>query len=248
MLQAFDEIIRRVITRSCGITCSNTSTLTQRTLTSSTEMHPIYRQSVTSLRNWSPMPAAFSCSLEVCDLLFHFDDHSHSVLWCCWLGGRKGIWGYGRGGHWLVRMEWCPAGWSVCLPLLIFHCTIKSRSSLLALAHPDGPRKMAVKCLWCGVVVSRWTYDARFPHCFFRCSGRECSEISRMFFTGWMTSCHPTNSVKALKRTYSTNSSQRNSSTGLIYFDPLMERRGIAPFVPALTSESDCFLLSTARQ
>ena len=34
-----------------------------------------------------------------------------------------------------VRMEWCPAGWSVCLPLLISTCTIKSRSSLLAPAH-----------------------------------------------------------------------------------------------------------------
>jgi len=30
------------------------------------------------------------------------------------------------------------AGWSVCLPLLIFPCTIKSRSSLLAPAHPGG--------------------------------------------------------------------------------------------------------------
>ena len=50
-------------------------------------------------------------------------------------------------------------GWSVwsgaqpdgqCLPLLIFPCTIKSRSSLLAPAHPDGPGKRAVKWLWCG--------------------------------------------------------------------------------------------------
>jgi len=44
-----------------------------------------------------------------------------------------GIWnlllfsgGDGGGGHWLVRLEWCPARWSVCLPLLIFPCTIKS--------------------------------------------------------------------------------------------------------------------------
>ena len=50
-------------------------------------------------------------------------------------------------GHCLVRMEWRPAGWSVCLPLLIFPCTIKSRSSLLALAHPGGPGKRAVKHL-----------------------------------------------------------------------------------------------------
>ena len=57
----------------------------------------------------------------------------------------------GGGGHWLVRMEWRPAEWSACLPLLIFPCTIKSRSSLLALAHPGGPGKRAVKQLWCGM-------------------------------------------------------------------------------------------------
>jgi len=45
-------------------------------------------------------------------------------------------WGDGGGGHWLVRMGWHPAVWSVCLPLLIFPCTIKSRSSLLAPVHP----------------------------------------------------------------------------------------------------------------
>jgi len=36
------------------------------------------------------------------------------------------------------------------MPLLIFTCTIKSRSSLLAPAHPGGPGKRAVKRLWCG--------------------------------------------------------------------------------------------------
>jgi len=46
-----------------------------------------------------------------------------------------------------------PAGWSVCLPLLISPCTIKSRSSLLAPAHPGGPGKRAVKWLWCVGVV-----------------------------------------------------------------------------------------------
>jgi len=51
--------------------------------------------------------------------------------------------GDGGGEHWLVRMEWRPAVWSVCLPLLIFPCTIKSRSSLLAPAHPGGPGKRA---------------------------------------------------------------------------------------------------------
>jgi len=57
-------------------------------------------------------------------------------------------WGDGGGGHWLVWMEWRPAGCSMCLPLLIFSCTIKSRSSLLVPAHPGGPRKRAVKLLW----------------------------------------------------------------------------------------------------
>ena len=54
----------------------------------------------------------------------------------------------GGDGHCLVRMEWRPAGWSVCLPLLIFPYTIKSRGSLLALSHPDGPGKRAVKWLY----------------------------------------------------------------------------------------------------
>ena len=57
-------------------------------------------------------------------------------------------WGDGGGGHWLVRMECRPAGWSVCQPLLTFPCTIKSRSSLLAPAHPGGSGKMAIKRLW----------------------------------------------------------------------------------------------------
>ena len=75
----------------------------------------------------------------------------------CWLGGRKSIWpvkkwGDGGCGHWLVRMEWRRAGWSVCLPLLIFPCTIKSRSSLLAPAHPGGPGKGAVNDCGCDVV------------------------------------------------------------------------------------------------
>ena len=57
------------------------------------------------------------------------------------------------GGHWLVRMEWRPTGWSMCLPLLIFPCTIKSSSSFLAPANPGGPGKAAVKRLWCGGMV-----------------------------------------------------------------------------------------------
>jgi len=65
------------------------------------------------------------------------------------------LWGDGGAGHWLVRMEWRPAGWSVCLPLLIFPCTMKSRSSLLAPADPSGPGKRAIKRLCvCAVIVS----------------------------------------------------------------------------------------------
>jgi len=83
-----------------------------------------------------------------------------SVLWRCWLGGRNGIrpvknMGDGGVGHWLVQMEWRPAGWSVYLPLLILPCTIKSRSSLLAPAHTGGPGKRAVKRLW-------WWWDAYY--------------------------------------------------------------------------------------
>jgi len=57
--------------------------------------------------------------------------------------------GDGGGGHWLVWMEWCPAGWSVSASVnLPFHHKVQS---LLAPAHPGGPGKRAVKWLWwCG--------------------------------------------------------------------------------------------------
>jgi len=51
-------------------------------------------------------------------------------------------------------MEWRPAGWSVCQPLLISPCTVKSRSSLLAPAHPGGPGKRAVSSKRCCAVFS----------------------------------------------------------------------------------------------
>jgi len=40
------------------------------------------------------------------------------------------------GGHFLVRMEWRPAGWSVCLPLLIFPCTVKERKGRVFIIAP----------------------------------------------------------------------------------------------------------------
>ena len=37
--------------------------------------------------------------------------------------------GDGGGRHWLVWLEWHPAEWSVCLPLLIFPYTVKQKFS-----------------------------------------------------------------------------------------------------------------------
>ena len=103
--------------------------------------------------------SVFSLCFRCCVLLHSWylsyweSVHMPSVLWHCWLGGRKGIWpvkiwGDGGGGHWLVRIEWRPARWSVCLPLLIFPCTIKSSSSLLTPAYPGALGKRDVKQLW----------------------------------------------------------------------------------------------------
>jgi len=47
----------------------------------------------------------------------------------------------------------------VCLPLLISPCTIKFRSSVLAPAHPGGPRKRAVNGCVCFVCVSQPCID-----------------------------------------------------------------------------------------
>ena len=72
--------------------------------------------------------------------------------------------GDGGGGHWLIRMEWRPAGWSVCLPLLIFPCIIKSRNSLLPPAHPGGPGKRAIKRLCVRVRLYGAREDNRGRH------------------------------------------------------------------------------------
>ena len=108
--------------------------------------------------------------------------------------------GDGGGGHWLVQIEWHPAGRSVCLPLLIFPCTIKSRSSLLAPAHPGGPGKRAVKWLWFSVVIS----------------GRAWSpEREEVLLSTCLAYC-PMNSVKAVKATQITG----NHPTSLVLLDP----------------------------
>jgi len=64
--------------------------------------------------------------------------------------------GDGGGEHCIVWTEWRSAGWSVCLLLLIFPCTIKSRISLLAPAHPGGPGKKTVKRLWYYYYYLHW--------------------------------------------------------------------------------------------
>ena len=85
----------------------------------------------------------------------------------------------GGGGQWLVRMEWRPAGWSLCLPLLIFPCTIKSRSSLLAPAHPSGPGKRAIKWL----LVS-WSLTSLFS------TNMAISETNKMVVVVWWLKCN----------------------------------------------------------
>ena len=85
----------------------------------------------------------------------------HFFLLTLSVGRREGHpackkWGDDGGGQSLVRMKWHPAGWSVFLPPLIFPCTMKSRSYLLAPAYPGGPGKRAVKRLWwCGTFSKR---------------------------------------------------------------------------------------------
>jgi len=101
----------------------------------------------------SPMESQWSnCPTQVCMENCHWNGGGANCMYLCMFGVLRD----GGGGHWLVRMEWRPAEWSACLPLLIFPCTIKSRSSLLALAHPGGPGKRAVKQLWCGMF---WCVD-----------------------------------------------------------------------------------------
>jgi len=52
-------------------------------------------------------------------------------------------------------------------------CTIKSRSSLLAPAHPGGPGKRTVKRLWCG------GGNIPFMECF-KEQGRKCRTVGHL--------------------------------------------------------------------
>jgi len=81
-----------------------------------------------------------------------------SVLWRCWLGGRKGI-------RPVKNFEWCSTGMVVCLerdadlhvaPLMPLPLTVSCFSKIqiaftfLVPAHPGSPGKRAVKrvCVW----------------------------------------------------------------------------------------------------
>ena len=94
-------------------------------------------------------------------------------------------------------MEWHPAGWSVCVPLLISPCTVKSRSSLLASAHPGDPRKRALKRLWCGgsslglltfSICQRQTHCGNSPLPFVRLSKANYAVLVQNGFT--LCCCH----------------------------------------------------------
>jgi len=71
---------------------------------------------------------------------------------------QKGIWPVKKLGE-MVKVGTGWSGWSGalsdgwCVCLLVFPCTIKSRSSLLAPAHTGGPRERAVKWLWWWLVL-----------------------------------------------------------------------------------------------
>jgi len=83
----------------------------------------------------------------------------------------------------LVQMELRPAGRSVCLPLLIFPCTIKTRGSFLVPAHPGGPRKTAVKQLWCVV----W-WISHVPNSHSQCRTSVFQTISSAHFSNCFSS------------------------------------------------------------
>ena len=97
-------------------------------------------------------------------LLIHLQYHFllPSVLWRCWLGGRKGIWP-------VKNTEWWGAGVVICLELgadlhaaqlmplpLTISCFIKIQTGFTSLvpAHPGSPGKRAIKRVCVCVVIS----------------------------------------------------------------------------------------------
>ena len=86
-----------------------------------------------------------------------------SVLWCCWLGGRKGI-------RPVKKLEWCNTGMVICLErdadlhmaqLMPLPLTVSCFSKIqigftfLVPAHPGSPGKRAFKCVCVCVCYDR---------------------------------------------------------------------------------------------
>jgi len=133
-----------------------------------------------------------------------------SVLWRCWLGGRKGI----RSGK---KTEWWGAGMVICLeqgadllmvqlmPLpLTVSCFIKIRTgfTFLVPAHLGSPRKRAVKCVCvCACVnnsllqvLPQYTYVWLHLWCYVynSCSACVLKTLTRLFILSF-TNTHPFN-------------------------------------------------------
>ena len=115
-----------------------------------------------------------NCSYVCVSLCTYF--RMPSVLWRRWLSGRKGIrpvkknkknMGDGGGGHWLVRMEWRPAGWSVSASVnLPLHHKVQKFSS--GTGSPGWSRKKGHKTVvvcwwWCVVYNTAQDSSDNFP-------------------------------------------------------------------------------------
>jgi len=103
-----------------------------------------------------------------------------SVLCCCWLGGRKGIWpvknwvvgcwhGYLSGAR--CRFAYGPAGTTAILCLLLQEIQIGFGFTFLVLAHPGSPDKIqrAVKCsnsyALYACVIKQWQIEHTSANC-----------------------------------------------------------------------------------
>ena len=68
-------------------------------------------------------------------------------------------------GPWLVWMEWRPAGWSMFLPLLIFHCTIKVQKFSSGTGSPGWSRKKGSKMVAVVDTVMIIPYESSHQWC-----------------------------------------------------------------------------------
>jgi len=90
--------------------------------------------------------------MSVCMCTFSACAFSALTLLVGWQKGHPACKKYGRWWRWaLVSPDGVvPTRMVGVSASVIFPCTINSRNSFLALAHPGDPRKRAVKRLWCG--------------------------------------------------------------------------------------------------